>query len=51
MLPRMAHPSRKATTTGCKVRNPATGEDMMLTPRKIVTDRRSGKLKERINGQ
>ncbi len=32
-----------------KGRNPATGEDMMLEPRKIVTFRCSGKLRERIN--
>ena len=31
-------------------RNPATGEDMMLTPRKVVTFKCSGKLRERING-
>ncbi len=31
-------------------RNPATGEDMMLRPRKVVTFRWSGKLKEKING-
>ena len=30
-------------------RNPATGEDMMLTPRKVVTFKCSGKLRERIN--
>jgi integration host factor subunit alpha len=32
-------------------RNPATGEDMMLRPRKVVTFRWSGKLKEKLNGQ
>jgi integration host factor subunit alpha len=32
-------------------RNPATGEDLMLKPRKVVTFRWSGKLRERINGQ
>jgi integration host factor subunit alpha len=32
-------------------RNPATGEDMMLTPRKVVTFRCSGQLREKINGQ
>ncbi len=32
-----------------KGRNPATGEDMMLESRKIVTFRCSGKLRERIN--
>jgi len=31
-------------------RNPATGEDMMLAPRKVVTFRCSGKLRNRING-
>jgi len=30
-------------------RNPATGEDMMLPPRKVVTFRCSGKLKERVD--
>ncbi len=32
-----------------KGRNPATDEDMMLAPRKVVTFRCSGKLRERIN--
>jgi integration host factor subunit alpha len=32
-------------------RNPATGKDMMLKPRKVVTFRCSGKLKEMLNGQ
>jgi integration host factor subunit alpha len=32
-------------------RNPATGEDMMLTPRKVVTFKCSGKLRERVNGK
>jgi len=32
-------------------RNPATGDAMMLTPRKIVTFKCSGKLRERVNGQ
>jgi len=32
-----------------KGRNPATGEDMMLAPRKVVTFRCSGKLREKIN--
>ncbi len=32
-----------------KGRNPATGEDMMLDSRKIVSFRCSGKLRERIN--
>jgi integration host factor subunit alpha len=30
-------------------RNPATGEDMMLEPRRVVTFRCSRKLKDRIN--
>jgi integration host factor subunit alpha len=34
-----------------KGRNPATGEDMMLEPRKVVTFKCSGKLRNRINGQ
>ncbi len=33
-----------------KGRNPATGEDMMLKQRRVVTFQCSGKLKERING-
>jgi integration host factor subunit alpha len=32
-----------------KGRNPATGEDMMLAPRKVVTFKCSGKLRDRIN--
>ena len=31
-------------------RNPATGEDIMLAPRRVVTLRCSGKLRDRING-
>jgi len=31
-------------------RNPSTGEDMMLTPRKVVTFKYSGKLRDRVNG-
>ena len=31
-------------------RNPATGEDMMLTPRRVVTFKCSGKLRDKING-
>lgn len=31
-----------------KGRNPATGEDMMLTPRKVVTFRCSSKLRDRL---
>ncbi|MBU1162557.1 MAG: HU family DNA-binding protein, partial [Proteobacteria bacterium] len=34
-----------------KGRNPATGEDMMLTPRKVVTFRCSNKLKDKINAK
>ena len=33
-----------------KGRNPATGDDLMLEPRKVVTFRRSGKLRDRVNG-
>ncbi len=33
-----------------KGRNPATGEDLMLAPRKVVTFKCSGKLRERIRG-
>ena len=33
-----------------KGRNPATGEDMMLEPRKVVTFKCSGKLRDRVNG-
>jgi len=33
-----------------KGRNPATGDAMMLEPRKVVTFKCSGKLKDRING-
>jgi len=32
-------------------RNPATGDDMMLQPRKVVTFKCSGKLREKINGK
>ncbi len=31
-------------------RNPATGDSMMLTPRKVVTFKCSGKLRDRVNG-
>jgi len=31
-------------------RNPATGEDMMLEPRKVVTFKYSGSLRKRVNG-
>ena len=30
-------------------RNPATGEDLMLVQRKVVTFKCSGRLRERIN--
>jgi integration host factor subunit alpha len=30
-------------------RNPATGEDIMLEPRKVVTFKCSGKLRDKIN--
>ncbi len=32
-------------------RNPATGDDMMLWPRRVVTFKCSGKLREKINGK
>jgi integration host factor subunit alpha len=32
-----------------KGRNPATGKDLILAPRKVVTFRLSGKLKEKLN--
>ncbi len=32
-------------------RNPATGEDMMLAPRKVVTFQCSGRLREKLNGK
>jgi integration host factor subunit alpha len=32
-----------------KGRNPVTGEDMMLAPRKVVTFKCSGKLCERVD--
>ena len=31
-------------------RNPATGDAMVLEPRKVVTFKCSGKLRERVNG-
>jgi integration host factor subunit alpha len=34
-----------------KGRNPATGDAMMLAPRKVVTFKCSGTLRGRINGQ
>jgi integration host factor subunit alpha len=30
-------------------RNPATGNDLILAPRKVVTFKWSGKLKEKLN--
>ena len=33
-----------------KGRNPATGGNMMLRPRKVVTFKCSGKLRDRVNG-
>jgi integration host factor subunit alpha len=30
-------------------RNPATGEDMMLSPRRVVTFKCSGRLRDKIN--
>ena len=33
-----------------KGRNPATGENMILGPRRVVTFRCSGKLRDKING-
>ncbi len=33
-----------------KGRNPATGEDMMLDARRVVTFKSSGILKEKVNG-
>ena len=33
-----------------KGRNPATGDDMMLKPRKVVTFKCSGKLRNKVNG-
>jgi integration host factor subunit alpha len=33
-----------------KGRNPATGHDMMLAPRKVLTFKCSGKLRDKING-
>jgi len=32
-------------------RNPATGDSMMLRPRRVVTFRCSGSLRDKINGQ
>jgi integration host factor subunit alpha len=33
-----------------KGRNPATGGDLMLKPRRVVTFKVSGKLREKLNG-
>ena len=33
-----------------KGRNPATGEDMILTPKRVVTFKCSGILRDKING-
>jgi integration host factor subunit alpha len=33
-----------------KGRNPATGKDMMMAPRKVVTFQNSRKLREKLNG-
>jgi integration host factor subunit alpha len=33
-----------------KGRNPATGEDMILKPRRVVTFKNSGKLRDKIDG-
>jgi integration host factor subunit alpha len=34
-----------------KGRNPATGEDLMLKPRRVVTFKWSGQLRDRVNGK
>ena len=34
-----------------KGRNPATGEDLMLKPRRVVTFKCSGKLRDKVNGK
>ena len=31
-------------------RNPATGEDLMLEPRRVITFKCSGRLRDRVNG-
>ena len=33
-----------------KGRNPATGDDLMLKPRRVVTFKCSGKLRDKVNG-
>lgn len=35
----------------CKGPDPATDEDLMLPARRVVTFKRSGKLREKINGR
>jgi integration host factor subunit alpha len=35
---------------GRRGRNPATGEEMMLEPQRVVTFKWSGKLRKRVNG-
>jgi len=40
--------SEKAQRRG---RNPATGDDMMLGPRRVVTFKCSGKLRKKVNSQ
>jgi integration host factor subunit alpha len=34
-----------------KGRNPATGDDLMLTPRRVVTFRCSNNLRDKVNGK
>ena len=34
-----------------KGRNPATGDELMLEPRRVVTFKCSGKLREKVNGR
>ena len=34
-----------------KGRNPATGEDLMLKPRRVVTFKWSGQLRDKVNGK
>ncbi len=34
-----------------KGRNPNTGEDMILAPKRVVTFKCSGKLRDRVNGE
>ena len=35
---------------GRRGRNPATGEDLILPPRRVVTFKCSGKLRKKVNG-